>query len=314
MAYRFLLETPEPLAEAASFAIERVDDAQVVLIRPSHGLGIDDPFVDITVAAHSLRVVDSLHDWYESIPAPRPDIRIVLHGGERHPLETVDRQRMVALIRRDQPWVERSIPHVGDHEPTSQTAGYSVGAGAPVTPPGTGFQSGSGGVMVAERAALQTDAGAALQPVRSLQFRAINYLLVQVNDLPRAEDFYQEFFAMELLGRIKRGADSTMVPLPRDYSWERAMQTGDIADVTFLANGPLVLAVERLGLGVVLHQGALELVSLGVDVHTFAALKGAVLMRPLTILRSGVASFVFRDPLNVNWEIAVVGSVPMIPV
>ena len=72
MAYRFLLETPADLADAASIAIQRVDDAQVVLIRPSHGLGVDDPYVDTTVAAHSLRVVDSLYDWYESIPAPRP--------------------------------------------------------------------------------------------------------------------------------------------------------------------------------------------------------------------------------------------------
>ena len=96
MAYRFLLETPADLADAASIAIQRVDDAQVVLIRPSHGLGVDDPYVDTTVAAHSLRVVDSLYDWYESIPAPRPALRIDLHGGERHPLEMNDRARMVA--------------------------------------------------------------------------------------------------------------------------------------------------------------------------------------------------------------------------
>jgi hypothetical protein len=37
-------------------------------------------------------------------------------------------------------------------------------------------------------------------------------------------------------------------------------------------------------------------------------------MYPLLIVRSGVASFVFRDPLGVNWEIAVTGSVPLIPV
>jgi hypothetical protein len=52
---------------------------------------------------------------------------------------------------------------------------------------------------------------------------------------------------------------------------------------------------------------------LGVDSHTFAELKGAVLMRSLTVLRSDAASFVFRDPMNVNWEVAVLGSVPLIP-
>src|SRR5687768_3115017 len=110
MAYRFLLETPATLADAASIAVERVGDAQVLVVRPSHGLGVDDPYTDSTVAAHSLRVVDSLYDWFESIPSPRPDVRLVLHGGERHRLGSVDRARMVALIRRDQPWVERSIP------------------------------------------------------------------------------------------------------------------------------------------------------------------------------------------------------------
>jgi catechol 2,3-dioxygenase-like lactoylglutathione lyase family enzyme len=311
MAYRFLLETPAQLADAASIAVERVDDAQVVLIRPSHGLGVDDPYVDTTVAAHSMRVLDSLYDWYESLESPRPTIRIVLHGGERHPLDAVDRLRMVALIRRDQPWVERSIPHIGDHEPTNESAGFSVGPGAP----GQSFAStragGNVGMAVAER--LET-AVATEESAAGPHFRAINYLLVQVNDLRKAEDFYQEFFGMTLLGRVQRGPDDAMLPLPRDYSWERAMQTGELADISFLANGPLVLAVQRMGLGVILNQGVLEMVSLGVDSHTFAQLKGAVLMRSLTLLRSDATSFVFRDPMNVNWEIAVLGSVPLIPV
>ncbi len=314
MAYRFLLETPEQLAEAASIAVDGIGDAQVVVVRPSHGLGIDDPYVDITVAAHSLRVIDSLYDWYESLPAPRADLRIVLHGGERHPLEVVDRVRMVALVRRDQPWVERSIPHVGDHDPSYEMTGLGTRPGAPGTPRGAESTDAGTALMVAEPGTAPVGDLATAAPARSLQFRVINYLLVQVNDLPRAEDFYQDFFDMELLGRVRRGPDGALIPLPRDFSWERGLQTGDIADITFLANGPLVLAAERVGLGVMLNQGALELISLGVDSHAFAALKGAVLMRPLTVLRSSVASFVFRDPLNVNWEIAVVGSVPLIPV
>lgn len=313
MAYRFLLQTPEPLAEAAGIAVERVGDAQVVVVRPSHGLGVDDPYVDTTVAAHSLRVVDSLYDWFESIPAPRPHVRLVLHGGERHPLGSVDRARMVGLIRRDQPWVERSIPRVGDHEPSDAPAGFSVGPGSSGWSSGGESVSGGVGMAVAERLAVEEVAE--LDEVSGgPQFRAINYLLVQVADLRKAEDFYQGFLGMRLLGRIRRGPDASMLPVPRDYSWERALQTGELADVSFLANGPLVLAAQRTGLGVILDQGVLEMVSLGVDSHTFAQLKGAVLMRNFTVLRSDAASFVFRDPMNVNWEIAVVGSVPLIPV
>jgi len=314
MAYRFLLEVPESLAEAASIAVDGAGDTQVLVIRPSHGLGVDDPYLDMTVAAHSLRVVDILFDWYETIGPPRPDVRIVLHGGERHPIRTVDRARMVALIHRDQPWVERTIPHIGDHEPVAKTPRYSVGPGASEFEPNLDRTDGSATVAVADRG---IDFGAVLptgEPVSALQIRAINYVLVQVNDLRKAEQFYQDFLAMQLLGRMRRGPDGTLVPLPRDYSWEHALQTGEMADVSFLSNGPLTLAAQGVGLGVVLGQGALDTVSLGVDSHTFATIKGAVLMRPLTVLRSGIASFTFRDPFNVNWEIAVVGSVPLIPV
>ena len=314
MAYRFLLETPETLAEAASIAVERAGDTQVLVIRPSHGLGVDDPYVDMTVAAHSLRVVDSLFDWYESIAPPRPDVRMVLHGGERHALETVDRARMVALIRRDQPWVERSIPHIGEHEPSIEMSGYSVGPGAPGEAVAIETSGQKISTAVADRLPDTRSVIPTGEPVRALQIRNINYILVQVNDLRKAEKFYQDFFGMQLVGRVRRGPDGTLVPLTRDYSWERALQTGELADTSFLTNGPLTLAAQSVGLGVLLGQGALETVSIGVDSRTFATIKGEVLMRPLTVLRSGVASIVFRDPFNVNWEIAVSGSVPLIPV
>src|SRR5215216_2405109 len=313
MAYRFLLEVPESLAEAASIAVERAGDTQVLVVRPSHGLGLDDSYLDMTVAAHSLRVVDSLFDWYEASEAPRPDVRMVLHGGERYPLGAVDRARMVALIRRDQPWVERTIPHIGDHEPMAKTPRYSVGPGASEFEPSPDTMDQMSSVAIAERGHDAVEILPTGEPASALQIRAINYVLVQVNDLRKAELFYQDFFAMQLLGRVRRGPDETLLPLPSDYSWDRALETGEMAETSFLSNGPLTLAAQRVGLDVLLGQGALETVSLGVDSRTFAAIKGEVLMRPLTVLRSGIASFVFRDPFNVNWEIAVVGSVPLIP-
>ena len=314
MAYRFLLEVPESLAEQASLAVEQVGDAQVLVSRPSHGLGIDDPYLDMTVAAHSLRVVDSLFDWYEASDAPGADVRVVLHGGARHPLSAVDRARLVALIRRDQPWVERTIPHIGDHEPVARTVRYSVGPGASEFESRADMTYESAPVAVVDRGDAAVELLPSGEPASALQIRAINYVLVQVNDLRKAEQFYQDFFGMRLLGRVRRGPDGTQEPLPADYSWDRALQSGEMADTTYFSNGPLTLAARRVGLGELLGQGALDTVSLGVDSHTFATLKGKVLMRPLTILRSGIASFTFRDPFNVNWEIAVIGSVPLIPV
>lgn len=307
MAYRFLLEVPEALADAANTAVGLLDDAQVVVVRPSHGLGIDDPYVDLTIAAQTLQIVDVLHSWYESLETPRPQVRVLLHGGERHSLSEVDRPHLVAMIRKDQPWVERTIPRVGDHEPSHARAGFSTGAGAP----GPGSVGGTGQALAES---LTRDVEILEAPASGFNVQEINYLLIQVNDLRKAEAFYQDFFAMQLLGRLRRGPDGFQVPLPRDYSWDQALQTGELADTTFLANGPLTIAVQRVGLEAIVRNGALELISIGVDARTFATVKGQVLMRPFTVLRSGVASFVFRDPFMVNWEVAVIGSVPLIPV
>lgn len=309
MAYRFLLEVPERLAEDAGMVVDQAGDAQVVVERPSHGLGVDAPYVDLTTASHTLRVIELLGEWYNGLAEPRPNIGIVLHGGERYSLGEMNSKRIVALIRHDQPWVERSIPHVGDHEPKVAPSGFSTGAGAPAVEV-IDVREGAGGVGLAEAIVISGEEA----PARGLQAQVINYVLVQVNDLRKAERFYQDFFAMQLLGRMRRSGDNTLTPLPADYSWERALQTGELADVTFFSSGPLTLAVQSVGMGVLLGKGPLELVSVGVDARTFTRLKGEVLMHPLPILRSGVASFVFRDPLGVNWEIAVSGSVPLIPV
>jgi hypothetical protein len=308
MAYRFLLEVPERLADDASLVVDQAGDAQVVVERPSHGLGVDAPYLDLTTAAHSLRVIELLSEWYNGLPEPRPNVGVVLHGGERYSLGEMSPRRIVALIRHDQPWVERSIPHVGDHEPNVAPSGFSTGAGAPAVE-GVDVQRSSGGVELVEEFVPTGEE----TPVRGLQAQAINYVLVQVNDLRKAERFYQGFFAMQLLGRLRRGSDSTLTPLPADYSWDQAMQTGELADITFFSSGPVTLAVQNVGMGVLLGKGPVELVSIGVDARTFTRLKSEVLMYPLMILRSGVASFVFRDPLGVNWEIAVTGSVPLIP-
>lgn len=308
MAYRFLLEVPERLADDASLVVDQAGDAQVVVERPSHGLGVDAPYLDLTTAAHSLRVIELLGKWYSGLAEPRPNVGIVLHGGERYSLGEMSSKRIVALIRHDQPWVERSIPHVGDHEPKVAPSGFSTGAGAPAVEV-VDVQQSTGGVELVEEFVPTGEEATA----RGLQAQAINYVLVQVNDLRKAERFYQGFFNMQLLGRLRRGSDGTLVPLPADYTWERALQSGELADVSFFKSGPLTLAVQNVGMGVLLGKGPVDLVSVGVDARTFTRLKGEVLMYPLTILRSGVASFVFRDPLGVNWEIAVSGSVPLIP-
>ena len=308
MAYRFLLEVPRALAADAGIAVDRAGDAQVLLVRDSHGLGFDDPYVDLTVAAHTLRIVDSLYDWFDALGASRPDLRIVLHGGERLALESLDRGAMVAAIRRDQPWVERTIPKVGDHEEEAFTTAFTEGAG---------LREGQARVTAVDAAGAALDpswvapgAVAVREPERRVLLRALNHVAVQVNDLARAERFYTEFFAMELVGRARRGPRGAYEAVDGDYRWDEALRTGTEADVSFVASGPLTLALQRAGRGARLERGLVDHLSVAVDAATFTDLRGQVLMRPLTVLRTSDAAIAFQDPFGLTWEVTVRGTRP----
>ena len=312
MAYRFLLEVPEELAPQASVAVEQAGDAQVLLVRSSHGLGFEDPYVDLTVAAHTLRVIDTLYDWFDGLGASRPDIRIVLHGGERIALEAQDRGEMIAAIRRDQPWVERSIPKVGEHEEESFTAftqGEGLREGRDTTIDAAGGNAPAAGAEL-DRSWIAPGAVAVREQTRRVALRALNHVAIQVADLARAEQFYADFFGMDLLGRARRGERGAYQPIDGDYRWDEAVRTGTEADVSFVGNGPLTLALQRAGRGARLERGVLDHLSVAVDATTFTTLKGEALMRPLTVLASSDAAFTFRDPFGLVWELTVQASVP----
>jgi catechol 2,3-dioxygenase-like lactoylglutathione lyase family enzyme len=298
MAYRFLLEVPEELAAEANVAVSAAGDAQVVVVRNSHGLGFDDPYVDLTVAAHTLRVIDTIYDWFDDLGPSRPDIRIVLHSGERLALAEHDRSTLVAAIRRDQPWVERSIPKLGEHEVEEMGGAPAV---PPVKPVAAAPAEGAGAGVVAPKGA------AVVAEERRVAIRDVNHIAIRVTDLEKAERFYQDFFSMELLGRARRAGDGYQV-LNGSYSWEEAIRTGQEADVSFLRNGPLTIALQRLGRGARLERSLLDHISIRVDATTFTSLKGTILMRSYEVLASAETALLFRDPFGVAWEITLQGS------
>jgi catechol 2,3-dioxygenase-like lactoylglutathione lyase family enzyme len=290
MAYRFLLEVPESLGGEANIAVGAAPDAQVVVVRTSHGRDYDEPYLDLTIAAHTLRVIETLYDWFDDLGASRPDLRIVLHSGERLSLEEHDRGSLVAAIRRDQPWVERSIPHIGDHV-TDLVEVDDDTLGDPVLPVAPARSS----VAVAKE--------------RAVAIRDLNHIAIRVTDLAKAERFYSDFFAMDVLGRARRSPQGGYTSLNGSYSWDEARKTGQTADVTFLRNGPLTLALQSLGLGARLEWGLLDHISIRVDATTYLNLKGQVLMRSYELLASEETAFVFRDPFGASWEITLQGSV-----
>jgi catechol 2,3-dioxygenase-like lactoylglutathione lyase family enzyme len=307
MAYRFLLEVPEALAADASVAVERAGDAQVILIRNSHGLGYDDPYLDLTVAAHSLRVVDSLYDWFDDLGASRSDLRIVLHGGDRLPLEAHDRGAMVAAIRRDQPWVERTLPKIGEHEeelfdrPRADTRIDAAGGNAPVS---AGPSEGRDPFTAATRSAT-----IAPVPERAIRLLGLNHLAVRVADLAKAERFYTDFFGMAIVGRARRGPHGGYQPIIGGYRWDEAVREGTEADVTFVRGGAVSLALTRAGRGARIDRTALlDHLSVAVDATTFLTLRGEVLLRGFDTLMMANTAITFRDPFGLTWELVVQGT------
>jgi catechol 2,3-dioxygenase-like lactoylglutathione lyase family enzyme len=302
MAYRFLVEVPESLDAEAAVVISDVDDAQVVVVRASHGRGADERYMDLTVAAHSLRVIDALYRWYSNLGGAKPDIRLVLHSGERQPLGAHAAGDMVAAIRRDQPWVERTIPKIGEHVAESFSApANSHIQEQPVTAIlGTQTDSTSTNRTWSHVQAVQESTAA-----RAVTIRELNHIAVRVTDIDLAERFYSSFFSMDVVGRGRRNADGEMIALSSSYSWREVLQTGQEADVTFMRNGPLVISLERLGRGARLERGLLDHISIRVDATTFTSLKGQVLMRSMELIESAETAFAFRDPLGVTWEIAL---------
>lgn len=305
MAYRFLLQVPEAVAEEAQVAVEEVGDAEVVVDRASYAEGFDVPGRDITVAAHSLRVIDSIYNWYDAFEEPRPDCRIVLYSGERVHLEESNRDRMVAAIRRDQPWVERTIPKIGDHVREGfDPAAAARNLGVPVAGVATG------NAMSTEVGnALRAEGVAEVERARRVTIPALNYVAIQVADTHKAEEFYREFFDMDVVARTRNTADG-VVPCPMDYDWATAIKTEETADDVYLRNGALALGLHRVGLGARIDRSVVDRISLRVDSQTFHALKGWVMMRSFEQMGSTGASFRFRDPYGVPWEILMAGALP----
>jgi catechol 2,3-dioxygenase-like lactoylglutathione lyase family enzyme len=295
MAYRFLLETPENLAPEASLAVNGTPDAQVILVRDSHGLGFEDEFVNLTVAAHSLRVIDGIYDWFDSLGASRPDLRLVLHSGERVNLEAVDRGAMVATIRRDQPWVERTLPKVGEHEEDLFAT--------PATEPGEplGVRIDGAGSNAPDRSF-----GLATEPAdlpRRVRLGAINHIAVKVNDLAKAETFYQTFLDMQLIGRFRTGAIGGLEMVEESYDWEAAIHAGRPADVSFVTNGAVTLALINAGRGARIDRGQIDHISVSVDGAAFDTLRGEALIRPMVLTSNTERAFRFLDPYGIGWEI-----------
>lgn len=323
MAYRFLLEVPNTLAGDANVAIASTGDAQVLVARPSHGMGIDDEYQDLSVAAQHLGVIEQLYDWFHDMQATRPESRtsvsIVLHNGRRFGLHEFDPQQTIAAIRRDQPWVERSIPKIGEHvrERFAVPAGSGGASSGPQVATALATERETALIVGADLAvsAAASPAGAMTDPATRIYGVGVGvsegtyrgggtYRLIRVMDLAGPEHFYHDVLGMTMMGRVKRNDAGALIELAPDYDHFTAAQTNTEADLAFLEHGPLKLALQRTGRATVMdYSKIVNDFTLKVEPALARKIKAQVLMRGYTLLDEDDVSFAFRDPYAVVWEI-----------
>ena len=301
MAYRFLLEVPKTLADDASAVVSTVSDAQVLVVRNSHGLGFDDPYVDMSIAAHSLQVIEQLYRWIDELGLSRPESRVVvglvLHGGRRLALHEMTRSRLIAAIRRDQPWVEHTLPKIGEHERDHVRAD----AAPPAGPAGAVAITTAPSRTVTSHTVLGVDM---IDTEDTLIVGGTDYAVIPVLEIGAAERFYREVFGLQLLRRVRRDAEGGWEEVEHAYVHERAMRDNVEADIVFLGNGALGLALRRAGRAARLDYARIEnAVGITVDAQSAARIKAMVLMRGYTLLGSTPDGFEFRDPFGVAWSI-----------
>lgn len=299
MAYRFLLEVPANLAANANVAVATAGDAQVLVDRAAHGLGFGVPYHNLTVAAHSLRVISTLYGWAGEIGATRPDSRVeigvVLHSGKRIGLHDVDAPALVAAIRRDQPWVETSAPKIGEHE-REAVAGLNTNAETAVSPIG---------VAIVERAAPSPITGVNLIDAEDeVTIQGRDFAVIQVLELGPAEALYADLFGLTLDGRMRQDDDGVWEDVEDSYDHDDAVQEGVEAGVSFLHGGALNVALMRAGRAARLDYAIVSnRIAVAMEPPAAAEVKAKALMRGYTLLESHGPVFTFRDPFGVAWSI-----------
>ena len=293
MAYRFLLQVPELRVDEANIAVGSAEDAQVLVVRNSHGLGFDDPYSDLTIAAHSLGVIGAIYEWYSSLEDPKPEVGLVLHSGERVPLTAATPRQMVAAIRRDQPWAEHTLPKIGEH-----MRDVLPGAGSVVS-----------GLSRTERFLEAYEPTPVLVPRKKLNLLNPVQVAVEVTELDRAEKYYVDFLGMTLWGREREDDLRVLRPVEEGYNHTASLSLGTEADVSYLSNGTVSMALIRVGRGARLGRDSAGAILIHVDRATYLQLKGDALMRGMEIVGDHPDTLLVRDIYGLVWQFTVAANV-----
>jgi catechol 2,3-dioxygenase-like lactoylglutathione lyase family enzyme len=130
----------------------------------------------------------------------------------------------------------------------------------------------------------------------------LDHIAIRVRDPYRAEQFYRDFFGMNVIYRARRDEERWQM-LPADYDWDERFSTGVAPDVIRLENGPAALVVINAGAAAVLMEARVAYVSFTAPIETLNALRGRALFASYTVEEDSPRAFRFIDPFGISWQI-----------
>jgi catechol 2,3-dioxygenase-like lactoylglutathione lyase family enzyme len=285
MAYRFVLDLPEASHPDAKAVIDSVFDAQVLIDRHPSAANPDEARAELTVAAHSLDVIDALYAWMAERDINH-DVYLHAFKGQRIHMPEYDARAMRRMIQGDQYWFETTVPLLRYVDQALMEGGARV-SDVPF-----GGRSATGTAVIP--AETRVDLG------------TIDHVAVRVRDMRRAEAFYQDFFGMSVIYRAFRDNDRWQ-HFDADFDWIESISTGVAPEIVRLENGSIAVVLINVGGGAVLHEQRVAYVSVNVPMDTLNAMRGRVLFSSFTLQEDSSHAFRFVDPFGMTWQI-VAGS------
>jgi catechol 2,3-dioxygenase-like lactoylglutathione lyase family enzyme len=280
MAYRFVLDVPEAAHDDAKAVVDSVRDAQVLIDRHPRAANPEVARAELTVAAHSLDVIDALYAWMAERDINSAVYIHAYKGGRIH-LPEYDALSMRRMIQGDQYWFENTVPRIHYVDRAVMEGGARVSE-----------------VPYGGRAA----SGTAIVPAEThVDLGTYDHVAVRVRDMPRAEAFYRDFFGMNVIYRACRQGDRWQ-HMDADFDWLQALETGTFPEIVRLENGPVALVLINAGMSAMMHETRVDHISIAVPMETLNALRGRVLFSSYTLQEDSSHAFRFVDPFGITWQ------------
>lgn len=124
------------------------------------------------------------------------------------------------------------------------------------------------------------------------------HIAIRVDDLERAEHYYQEIFNMQLIGREAELGDGLWYTLPPGKGWEDARRNGIELDMVALKRDDLVLAL----FPGVTQPGQLYIVGLNMDLEEISDVRGRLSQETL-IIEDDPDDLSFQDRYGIIWQL-----------